>query len=88
MIRNQKMSAKDARELRMSISNSESDLEKHRQLQRDSMARVEELQMQHNRCHAHLTCPRVEKLTFPQYSGTFNEIGTTSLQRTLVVAPC
>jgi kinetochore protein NDC80 len=49
MIRNQTMSAKDARELRMSISNAESDLEKHRLLQRDSMARVEELQIQHNR---------------------------------------
>ena len=49
MIRKQTMSAKDARELRMSISNAESDLEKHRLLQRDSMARVEELQIQHNR---------------------------------------
>ena len=48
-IRQQPMSAKDARDLRQSISDAEHELEKHRQMQRESMARIEELQMQHNR---------------------------------------
>ena len=48
-IHQQPMSAKDARELRQSISDAEHMLEKHRQIQQQNMDRVEELQMQHNR---------------------------------------
>ena len=48
-IRWQPMSAKDARDLRQSISDAEHEVEKHRQMQSESMTRIEELQMQHNR---------------------------------------
>ena len=43
------MSAKDARELRQSISDTEHVLSKHRQIQQQNTDRVEELQIQHNR---------------------------------------
>ena len=43
------MSAKDARDLRQSISDAEHTLGKHRQIQHQNTDRVEELQMQHNR---------------------------------------
>ena len=43
------MSAKDAQELRQSISDTEHTLDKHRSTQQQNTQRVEELQIQHNR---------------------------------------
>ena len=49
-IRHQPMSSKDAQELHQNIDDSEDMLNKHRAMQEDSIQRVSELQMQHNRC--------------------------------------
>ena len=49
-IRHQSMSSKDAQELHQNIEDSEDMLNKNRAMQQDSIQRVSELQMQHNRC--------------------------------------
>lgn len=49
-IRQQPMTSKDAQELHQNIEDSEDMLNKTRSIQQDSIQRVSELQMQHNRC--------------------------------------
>ena len=55
-IRQQPMSSKDAQELHQNIEDSEDMLNKNRAMQQDSIQRVSELQMQHNRCVCVCVC--------------------------------